>query len=176
MNCNPTMLQFNGLRVDQRKESCIRVTQENSIENSVQDGLPYILITHGLCSTTLAYPKWPCVSLKANIWRLTYVKYMLWHHCSRSFYYIMWVWWCDHDSIIVWQFVTVTCDVTLDPNLSFKIENKLKRKNNKWKEKKINEVHSLQFWHAVWWKPKYGLVDFPESVLNSPNAGVCSQL
>ena len=33
------------------------LTQENSIENSVQDSLPYILITHGLCSTTLAYPK-----------------------------------------------------------------------------------------------------------------------
>ena len=57
MNCNPAMLQFNSLRVDQRKESCIRVIQENSIENSVQDGLPYILITHGPCSTTLAYPK-----------------------------------------------------------------------------------------------------------------------
>jgi len=57
MNCNPAMLQFNSLRVDQRKESCIRVIQENLIENSVQDSLPYILITHGLCSTTLAYPK-----------------------------------------------------------------------------------------------------------------------
>ena len=51
------MLQFNDLRVDQRKEPCIRIIQENSIENSVQDGLPYIPITHGLCSTTLAYPK-----------------------------------------------------------------------------------------------------------------------
>ena len=67
MNCNSAVLQFNGLRVDQRKESCIRVIQENLIEHSVQDGLSYILITHGLCSTTLAYPKWPCVSLMANI-------------------------------------------------------------------------------------------------------------
>jgi len=33
------------------------LTQENSIENSVQDSLPYILITHGPCSATLAYPK-----------------------------------------------------------------------------------------------------------------------
>ena len=31
------------------------------IENSVQDGLPYILTTHSLCSTTLAYSEWLCV-------------------------------------------------------------------------------------------------------------------
>jgi len=51
------MLQFNELRVDQRKESWIRIIQESLIENSIQDSLSYILITHGLCSTTLAYPK-----------------------------------------------------------------------------------------------------------------------
>jgi len=33
------------------------LTQENLIENSVQDCLPYILKVHGLYSTTLAYPK-----------------------------------------------------------------------------------------------------------------------
>ena len=53
------------LRVGSKNNSCIRETQENSIENSVQDGLPYILITHGLCSTILAYPKQP------------YIKYIL---------------------------------------------------------------------------------------------------
>ena len=51
------ILQFNDLRVDQRKEPCIRITQENSIENSVQDSLPCILITHSPYSTTLAYSK-----------------------------------------------------------------------------------------------------------------------
>ena len=51
------MLQLKDLRVSQKEESCIVLTQENSIENSVQDCLPYILIVHGLCSTTLAYPK-----------------------------------------------------------------------------------------------------------------------
>ena len=30
-------------------ELCIGLTQENSIENSVQDSLPYILKPHGLC-------------------------------------------------------------------------------------------------------------------------------
>ena len=43
------------------------VTQENSIENSVQDHLPYISQTTSLCITTLAYPKWSCVCLKANM-------------------------------------------------------------------------------------------------------------
>jgi len=50
------LLQFN-LRVNQRKEPCIRITQKKSIENSVQDSLSYILITHSSCFTTLAYPK-----------------------------------------------------------------------------------------------------------------------
>ena len=37
------VLQLKNLRVDQRKELYIRLTQENSIKNSVQDHLPYIL-------------------------------------------------------------------------------------------------------------------------------------
>ena len=37
-----TMLQIKDLRVGQWKEPCIEFTQENLIENSVQDCLPYI--------------------------------------------------------------------------------------------------------------------------------------
>ena len=44
------------LRVGQEKESCIRLIQENLIENSVQDSLPYILNTHSLHSTTFSLP------------------------------------------------------------------------------------------------------------------------
>ena len=51
------MLQLQDLRADQEKESCIRLIQENSIENSVQDYLFYILITYSLYSTTLIYYK-----------------------------------------------------------------------------------------------------------------------
>ena len=51
------MLQSQDLRVDQVKEPCIGLTQENSIENSVQDCLPYILILNGPCELFLAYPK-----------------------------------------------------------------------------------------------------------------------
>ena len=36
------LLQSQDLRVGQVKEPCIGFTQENSIENSVQDGLSYI--------------------------------------------------------------------------------------------------------------------------------------
>jgi len=51
------VLQFKDLRVGQRKEPCIGLTQENLIENSVQDCLPYILIPNGLCELFLAYSK-----------------------------------------------------------------------------------------------------------------------
>ena len=47
------MLQFNDIRVDQRKEPCNRVNI-NSIKNLVQNCLPYILKVYGSCSTTLA--------------------------------------------------------------------------------------------------------------------------
>jgi len=41
------MLQSQDLRVGQEKKPCIGFTQENSIENSVQDCLPYIPKSHG---------------------------------------------------------------------------------------------------------------------------------
>ena len=44
-----SLLQTQALRVGQVKEPCIGLTQENSIENSVQDSLPYIPWTHGPC-------------------------------------------------------------------------------------------------------------------------------
>ena len=62
------MLQTQAFRVGQVKEPCIGLTQENSIENSVQDGLPYIQIPNGLCELFLTYPKQPCVCLKVNIY------------------------------------------------------------------------------------------------------------
>ena len=51
------MLQSQDLRVGQVKKPCIELIQENSIENSVQDCLPYILISDSLCELFLAYPK-----------------------------------------------------------------------------------------------------------------------
>ena len=43
------VLQTQVLRVGQENEPCIGLTQENSIENSIQDCLPYILNPPGLC-------------------------------------------------------------------------------------------------------------------------------
>ena len=43
------LLWSQDLRVDQEKEPCISLTQENLIENSIQDYLPYILKGPGLC-------------------------------------------------------------------------------------------------------------------------------
>ena len=45
------------LIVGDKNNSCIRVTQENSIEDSVQDSLPYIQISNGPCKLILAYSK-----------------------------------------------------------------------------------------------------------------------
>ena len=56
------------LKLIKERNLVLELTQENSMENSVQNSLPYILIIHGLCSTTLAYPKWLYISLKANIY------------------------------------------------------------------------------------------------------------
>jgi len=44
-----TMLQTQILKVGQVNEPYIRLTQENSIENSVQECLPYILNDDGPC-------------------------------------------------------------------------------------------------------------------------------
>ena len=43
------VLQTQVLRVRQANEPCIGLTQENLIENSIQDSLPYIPWTHGPC-------------------------------------------------------------------------------------------------------------------------------
>jgi len=42
------MLQTQDLKVGQANESCIKLIQENLIENSVQDCLPYIMNYHSL--------------------------------------------------------------------------------------------------------------------------------
>ena len=62
-----TLLQLKDLSVGQWEEPCIGFTQENSIENSVQDGLPYIQIPNSLCELFLTYPKRLCVCLKINM-------------------------------------------------------------------------------------------------------------
>ena len=45
------------LELIKEKNLVLELIQENLIENSIQDSLPYIPKTNGPCSTTLAYPK-----------------------------------------------------------------------------------------------------------------------
>ena len=61
------MLQSQDLRVGQEKKPYIGFIQENSIENSVQGCLPYILRPMVHATLLLAYPKQPCVCLKVNM-------------------------------------------------------------------------------------------------------------
>ena len=46
---NTLVLQTQVLSIGQVNEPCIGLTQENSMENSVQDSLSYILNSHGPC-------------------------------------------------------------------------------------------------------------------------------
>ena len=57
--CHPLYLTIINLflRVEDKNNPCIRVIQENLIENSVQDSLPYIRIPNGPCELNLAYHK-----------------------------------------------------------------------------------------------------------------------
>ena len=61
------MLQTQVLRVEQVDELCIGLTQENSIENSIQNCLPYILKPMVHAALLLAYPKQPCICFKISI-------------------------------------------------------------------------------------------------------------
>ena len=60
------MLRLRPLELDKRG-TLYRVTQENSIESSAQDSLPYIPRTHGPCWLLLTYPKQLCVYPKVNM-------------------------------------------------------------------------------------------------------------
>ena len=70
------------------KRILYKITQENSIENSVQDSLPYIPRTHGPCEIFLTYPKWPCISLKANICVLCSITSSLQNLLYLSMYHV----------------------------------------------------------------------------------------
>jgi len=118
------LLWLKDLRVSQWEKPCIEFTQENSIENSVQDHLPYISQTTGLYTTALAYPKWPCICLKATMY-ITYNMTSFLSEPSTIFHYGTWL--CDS--------MAVTCDIPLIPNSSPK--NRIDWKKKKRKEKKI---------------------------------------
>jgi len=65
--------KFKTLELVKKVNLVLGLTQENSIENSLQDCLPFILKAHGPCYILLAYPKQPCVYLKTNIHYVYYI-------------------------------------------------------------------------------------------------------
>ena len=115
------MLQFNNLRVDQRKEPYIRV---NTRELNRVLGTMHPLLY-------LAYTKDYVL-----VMRLTCIIYIIWHHCFSNLPPCS-MWPCDHVTITVTISSDVTnmrqydCDVILNPNPSFKrkIKKKIKKKN-----------------------------------------------
>ena len=113
------LLQIKDLRVGQWKEPCIGLTQENSIENSVQNCLPYILIPNGLCELFLVYPKWPYVCLKINMC-FTYCMMLSFQNLLHpSMCHVTWdcVIWCD-----------LLCDsMILSPNPNPSSKNRIKK-------------------------------------------------
>jgi len=89
------VLQLRNLSVGLGEEPCIEFIQENSIENSVQDGLPYIQIPNGLCELFLTYPKQPCVCLKVNMFFTCGMTSFFQNLLPSSMCYVT----CDH---VIW--------------------------------------------------------------------------
>ena len=110
--CWPWVLQSQDLRVDQVKKPCIGLTQKNSIENSVQDCLPYIQISNGLCELFLAYFKWPCICLKVNMCIIFCIISSL-PECSMFFYALCDLWPCHLMWPAMWQHDLITLILTL---------------------------------------------------------------
>jgi len=61
------------------------VTQENSIESSLQNSLSYILLQMVHASYCASCPKWLCVKHEANMW----CPYCITLFCSRTFYSLL---------------------------------------------------------------------------------------
>ena len=64
---------------------CIRETQENSIESSLQNSLSYILLQMVHASYCAPCPKWLCVRHEANMWCPCCMILL----CSRTFYFLL---------------------------------------------------------------------------------------
>ena len=72
-----------------KRNLVFRLTQENLIEFWIQCIYLYILATDGLCSTLLAYPKWPYISHEVNIYYICCII-SLFFKSSTIFYMTMW--------------------------------------------------------------------------------------
>ena len=123
----PYLLQLKDLRVGQWEELCIGLTQENSIESSVQDGLPYIQIPNGLCELFLTYSKWLCVCLKVNICFTCYMTSSFQNLLYSSMRHVT----CDR---VIW--CDILCDSVIFVTLTLTLVLKIDKQKINWKENK----------------------------------------
>jgi len=124
------------LRIGQKNNSCIWVTQENSIEISLQTSLSFILLPMVCAHYCAPYPKWPCVEHKVNMW-YPYCIMLFVLEPSTLFFQVLWPMLWPHHQIVT--DVTVWL-ITSDPNPKCSKNRKIKMR----KKNKINEVHFLQ--------------------------------
>ena len=120
------VLWFKTQRVKSRNNSCIGVTQENSIEFLIQSSLPFILFLMVCASYCAPYPKQPCVVHEASICCPCCMTSL----CSRTFYFLL--------SRLMISLVTDVTVWLINPNPSCSKNRKLKekRKENKNKNEK----------------------------------------
>ena len=85
MNTSSRVLWFKTQSVKSRNNSCIGVTQENSIEFLVQSSLPYILVPMVRANYCAPYPKWPWVLHEVSMCCPCCMMSL----CSRTFYFIL---------------------------------------------------------------------------------------
>ena len=84
----------------QHQTLILEKAQENPIESSLQNSLPYILLQMVCAMYCASYPKWLYVKHEANIWYLYYIT----SFCSKIFYFLL--------SSSVINVVTTPSDVT----------------------------------------------------------------
>ena len=102
------LLQFKTYRVKLRTEPHNRINTRELNRVLVTKCLSYIHFATGLCYTNKAYPKGTCVLHVINMWDNIIIP-----ESSTMFF-------------VICNYMTITCDITLNPNSKF--EKKWKRK------------------------------------------------
>jgi len=115
------------LELIKRKNLVLGLIQENSTENSVQDCLLYMLIPNSPCKLFLAYPKWPYVCLKINMY-ITHCITSSLPECSMSFHML-----CDLSlPLSPYHLMLLMCDwVMLSLTLTLSSKNRIKENKSK---------------------------------------------
>jgi len=123
--------ELKPLELGKRTNSCIRVTQENSIEIPLQTNLPYILLIMVCVHYCAPYPKWSCVEHEVNIcYPCCMTSFVL--ELSTLFSQVSWLMLWSHYQIVtdvtVWP-ITSNSNPSCSKNRKIKIKIKIKLKN-----------------------------------------------